>query len=1274
MSDLPEPFEDFAESAHSSMLHSLVLEVPEDLELGPQVRRFLAAFAKANGEVPDDFGLPDYLDRIWPDGLTTTLYASNIGMDPNAPRHRLRVLLRPAREGPHSDMPAVGSVTLALRAKRKQGKLAIEGVEVTPHAALRDFEARVSAPMIWQNSAAYMLPVDLDALRSLPFHRAEAAKRLTAWHGYLDWMEKLIKSRQVSLHYLAWRQDGPNALLFLTEASNAPLPPGLEIAASTELPVEDGPGEARARRAKDSNVSKLGQIESVRHSRLEDRQDWNGVEVRKQHRIVRVRLDEDHIEEGRELEIPDSGFLVSAIAGDLAPLHNQRHGVDRLMKSQGFSPRLADFLFDSSAASVPAEVLPLPPLDEARQLNPGQAEAVAKALSAPDLCLIQGPPGTGKTTVIADICLRATREGKRVLVASQTNLAVDNALSRLAGVPWVRPLRKGKKASVDEEFRAYLEENVVHRWFDTVVTHCGQRLERSTRDERGLTMREAAVQQLDAAFRERAGASRDLAAATESSRAARIQFSRLQVALQTSRNTQLALTRRAERLAALIQWADHDGPLPMDAAQEAWPNSVELPSEIRDHRLCWTALESYRSRLHPLLELRKALDAALHGASADPAAATQLKALRIEKQPLIDSDSAADMDRLRAINKRILELEHHGWNQTTGALGRAARRAFPESLPSSLHKVIDSLAPSPAVTKELQTSDAMLCSEIDRARAADACASASAPAWRQRHASLEIDQRNAADAVASDEQHLKDGRNQHEAAMAAERYAEASLQSTTERWNASWLGAGCEAPAPKPSGEALEHARQTVAATRAQLRDSLQRAAKWRDIQSEWLTRIRAVSEEDVSALQKLYVRHSNVVGMTCNEAGKWSTWQDDEFEPYDIVIVDEVSKATPPELILPMLLGEKAILVGDHRQLPPMFRERDGAFQGAVEDGEVREEELETYKRMVTASLFQELFEQAADSIKATLWTQYRMHPDVMDAVNQFYEGRLEAGPTRQKLAAARSHHLDVQTPAGKLVSPDQHLIWIDSSRGPAGEPAWEEQHGSSKVNGLEVQLVVDCLLRLGEALVAQGYGATRKVAVGANRGDMTWFQALRSALPKVPEHTLRELFAERRVRMQGNALAADGTAHEGEVEVRSQKEVGVITIYGAQLKALRRRIDAARSKYKELFASMDLRTNTVDRFQGMEKPIIIVSLVRSKPNGGLGRFVREYQRINVAISRAQQLLVVVGAEETWDRVAVPLPSLDGDGERDVRAYHEILELARRRGGRRLAREVIIR
>ena len=39
---------------------------------------------------------------------------------------------------------------------------------------------------------------------------------------------------------------------------------------------------------------------------------------------------------------------------------------------------------------------------------------------------------------------------------------------------------------------------------------------------------------------------------------------------------------------------------------------------------------------------------------------------------------------------------------------------------------------------------------------------------------------------------------------------------------------------------------------------------------------------------------------------------------------MDEASKATPPEIALPILYGKKAIIVGDHRQLPPMVDDED--------------------------------------------------------------------------------------------------------------------------------------------------------------------------------------------------------------------------------------------------------------------------------------------------------------------------------------------------------------
>ena len=84
-----------------------------------------------------------------------------------------------------------------------------------------------------------------------------------------------------------------------------------------------------------------------------------------------------------------------------------------------------------------------------------------KCLQAPDLCLIQGPPGTGKTTVIAEAIFQFVRQGDRVLVASQSNDAVDNALERLADTPEIRAIRLGQKANVREKLKTSVQESSV---------------------------------------------------------------------------------------------------------------------------------------------------------------------------------------------------------------------------------------------------------------------------------------------------------------------------------------------------------------------------------------------------------------------------------------------------------------------------------------------------------------------------------------------------------------------------------------------------------------------------------------------------------------------------------------------------------------------------------------------------------------------------------------------------------------------------------------------
>ena len=89
-------------------------------------------------------------------------------------------------------------------------------------------------------------------------------------------------------------------------------------------------------------------------------------------------------------------------------------------------------------------------------LNDSQKKAVRLALGENNLSLIQGPPGTGKTQVIAEICIQilSTNPGLRILVCSETHVAVNNLLSRIAqyskGIRIVRIRDEENDDAVDE--------------------------------------------------------------------------------------------------------------------------------------------------------------------------------------------------------------------------------------------------------------------------------------------------------------------------------------------------------------------------------------------------------------------------------------------------------------------------------------------------------------------------------------------------------------------------------------------------------------------------------------------------------------------------------------------------------------------------------------------------------------------------------------------------------------------------------------------------------
>lgn len=89
---------------------------------------------------------------------------------------------------------------------------------------------------------------------------------------------------------------------------------------------------------------------------------------------------------------------------------------------------------------------------------------------------------------------------------------------------------------------------------------------------------------------------------------------------------------------------------------------------------------------------------------------------------------------------------------------------------------------------------------------------------------------------------------------------------------------------------------------------------------------------------------------------------------------------------------------------------------------------------------------------------------------------------------------------------------------------------------------------------------------------------------------------------------------------------DVGIISPYRAQVQLLRKEL-----RKREFFRPYRhlLTVNTVDGFQGQERDIILISLVRSNDGGDIG-FLRDLRRMNVAITRARMKLIILGSSAT--------------------------------------------
>ncbi|WP_026264746.1 serine/threonine-protein kinase [Arthrobacter sp. 135MFCol5.1] len=165
--------------------------------------------------------------------------------------------------------------------------------------------------------------------------------------------------------------------------------------------------------------------------------------------------------------VPGTATLVPYDRPSAISLNRQRNAVLAVKSGTTPSPDLRSVLVDPTSNAEPA-VAEIAECD----LDPVKKRAVQLALGAKDVLVIQGPPGTGKTRFITETVTQFLKQqpAARVLIASQTHVAVDNAVERLhkAGIKGLVRLAGADESVVEVSVRDLLLDTQTRRWAEGV--------------------------------------------------------------------------------------------------------------------------------------------------------------------------------------------------------------------------------------------------------------------------------------------------------------------------------------------------------------------------------------------------------------------------------------------------------------------------------------------------------------------------------------------------------------------------------------------------------------------------------------------------------------------------------------------------------------------------------------------------------------------------------------------------------------------------------------
>ena len=237
-------------------------------------------------------------------------------------------------------------------------------------------------------------------------------------------------------------------------------------------------------------------------------------------------------------------------------------------------------------------------------------------------------------------------------------------------------------------------------------------------------------------------------------------------------------------------------------------------------------------------------------------------------------------------------------------------------------------------------------------------------------------------------------------------------------------------------------------------------------------------------------------------------------------------------------------------------------------------------------AGLGKTLMERIAENkpeVVTLLKIQYRMNDEIMRfSSDWFYGGKVESAP---------------QIKYRSVLDYDHPITWIDTSNEEnqitiEGENAPED---SASVSSSESAANQNSDLNFKEQFVGESFGRINKA-----EAELTLL-------------TLAEYFtkiSKRRV-------------------LEERIDVGIISPYRAQVQYLKKLIKKYEffKPYRRLIS-----VNTVDGFQGQERDVILISLVRSNDEGQIG-FLKDLRRMNVAMTRARMKLIILGNKDTMTK-----------------------------------------